>query len=90
MAAPLSAAGAVQCTVARPAPAVAVTAVGRWAPTTIGGLAFDLMLLVKTVRAATLKVTVVPLVSPVTVSVVAAELKTRGACATPPTNGVTV
>jgi hypothetical protein len=72
-------------------PAVAVTAVGAMgAPTTIAGLGCDARPLVKTVRAATLNVKVVPLVSPVRVSVVAAELKTRGACATAPANGVTV
>ena len=75
MAAPLFEAGAVQCTLARPTPAAAVTAVGTpGAPTTIGILAFDASPLVKMVRAATLNVKAVPLVSPVTVSVVAAEL----------------
>ena len=40
-------------------------------------------------RAATVKVYAVPLVSPVTVCVVAVEEKATGICATPPIEGVT-
>ena len=83
--------GAFQWTVARPAPAVAVTKRGTpGEPTTIGELCFEAAPPVKMVRAATMNVNFVPFVSPVMVVDVAAELMTRGACARPDATGVTV
>jgi len=89
--APLIVAGAFQFTDAWPTPAVA----RHWnsrpgAPTTIGRLAFDAQPGREDGARRDLNVKVVPLVSPVTVSVVAAELNTRELAATTPTRGVTV
>ncbi len=91
MAAPPVEAGAVQLTVAEALPPVAVPMVG--APGVVAGVTeldwAEAVPVPTLLIAATVKVYVVPLVSPVTVSLVAVELKVWAVWAVPPMYGVT-